>query len=61
MSLKRQFLITVLLVFAASIFPGTVAHADDDAAYGVFFVTLAVPIRRRPVNRDRSSLLRFAI
>jgi hypothetical protein len=36
MSLKRQFLITVLLVFAASIFPGTVAHADDDAAYGVY-------------------------
>ena len=36
MSLKRQFLITILIVFAASAFPGTVAHADDDAAYGVY-------------------------
>jgi hypothetical protein len=36
MSLKRQFLITVLLVFAASAFPGTAAHADDEAGYGVY-------------------------
>ncbi len=36
MSLKRQFLIPVLLVFAASAFPGTVAHADDETGYGVY-------------------------
>ena len=36
MSLKRQFLITVLIVFAAITFPGTVVHADDEAGYGVY-------------------------
>ena len=33
MSLKRQFLMAVCVVFATSAFPGAVACADDEAAY----------------------------
>ena len=36
MSLKRQFLMAVCVVFATSAFPGAVACADDEAASGVY-------------------------